>query len=265
MGKMLGAHDSEELDRPDLNKCPDCGCFFADDNCPFCGKECPEEFRAGNRKAVKKKKVTQTGTGRVTFVEWYHTWWAIGLAMVFFPVVAFVLLATSPHKTKTKVIVILVVVLITAFSWFGLNERIIAGAMNLFTEPLDRYQRSLGIEEYKELCESVNLENFYRSAEAYNDKFVSMTFVIDGIYSEKEGFLIGSYYKEYPTYYLCKDENGGEFAVFVRNCVKESPKQYVKGDKITVYGVGKGMYDIDDWNYSGVPLPTVYAAYIELN
>ena len=32
MGRMLGAHDSSELDRPDLNKCPDCRCFFAGDN-----------------------------------------------------------------------------------------------------------------------------------------------------------------------------------------------------------------------------------------
>ena len=38
MGKLLGAHDSYELDRPDLNKCPDCGCFFDGDNCPLCGK-----------------------------------------------------------------------------------------------------------------------------------------------------------------------------------------------------------------------------------
>ena len=40
MGRMLGSFDNpEELDRPDLNKCPDCNCFFAGDNCPLCGKE----------------------------------------------------------------------------------------------------------------------------------------------------------------------------------------------------------------------------------
>ena len=49
MGRMLGSHGSEELDRPDLNKCPDCGCFFSSDNCPLCGKPCPEEMRAGNK------------------------------------------------------------------------------------------------------------------------------------------------------------------------------------------------------------------------
>ena len=54
---MLGAFDSDNNhDRPDLNKCPDCGCFFAQDHCPLCGKLCPEEMRAGNRKAVKPEK-----------------------------------------------------------------------------------------------------------------------------------------------------------------------------------------------------------------
>ena len=57
MGRMLGAFaDDGELDRPDLNKCPDCNCFFAGNNCPICGKECPEEMRAGNRAPVKPKK-----------------------------------------------------------------------------------------------------------------------------------------------------------------------------------------------------------------
>ena len=39
MGRLLGSFaDREELDRPDLNKCPDCKCFFGGDNCPICGK-----------------------------------------------------------------------------------------------------------------------------------------------------------------------------------------------------------------------------------
>ena len=68
MGRMLGSYDSDELDRPDLNKCPDCGCFFAQDECPLCGKPCPEEMRAGNRKAVKVKK-TKAGSERVSFIN----------------------------------------------------------------------------------------------------------------------------------------------------------------------------------------------------
>ena len=61
MGRMLGSFaDDEELDRPDLNKCPDCDCFFASDACPLCKKICPEEMRAGNRKPVKHKKRKNT-------------------------------------------------------------------------------------------------------------------------------------------------------------------------------------------------------------
>ena len=57
MGRMLGSFDPEdELDRPDLNKCPDCGCYFATDNCPLCGKVCPPEMRAGARVEPKKRK-----------------------------------------------------------------------------------------------------------------------------------------------------------------------------------------------------------------
>ena len=111
MGKLLGAHDSEELDRPDLNKCPDCRCFFAGDNCPLCGKKCPEEMRAGNRAKVKPQKKRSTpNSGRVTFVSWYHSWLFIILMMFIMPVVGIILLCTSPHSMKSKIIVVVSIV-----------------------------------------------------------------------------------------------------------------------------------------------------------
>ena len=67
MGRSLGYFDSEELDRPELNKCPDCECYFASEECPLCGKVCPEAFRAGNRAPVKKKK-HKNSSGRVQFI-----------------------------------------------------------------------------------------------------------------------------------------------------------------------------------------------------
>ena len=86
MGKLLGAYDDIDNEREDLNKCPDCECFFAQDVCPMCGKPCPEEMRAGNRKPVKQKKRRRSsGSGRVTFVEWYHSWWFIAIMMIFMP------------------------------------------------------------------------------------------------------------------------------------------------------------------------------------
>ena len=114
MGRMLGAFDTpEELDRPDLNKCPDCECYFEGDNCPLCGKECPEEMRAGNRKPPKKEKRRRSaGNGRVTFIEWYHTWWCILIATVFMTPVGLVLMLTSPRRTLWKVLFVIGVIFV---------------------------------------------------------------------------------------------------------------------------------------------------------
>lgn len=116
MGRMLGAHASDELDRPDLNKCPDCLCFFAGDSCPLCGKECPEEMRAGNRAKVKiKKKRASGGSGRVTFIPWYHSWLFIILMLCFMPIVGIILLCTAPYKLRWKIIVAVSVAVAYAF------------------------------------------------------------------------------------------------------------------------------------------------------
>ena len=114
MGRMLGAFDNpQELDRPDLNKCPDCECFFAGDYCPLCGKVCPEEMRAGNRKPPKKERRRRTSSnGRVTFVEWYHSWWFILVMMLVMPIAGIILLLTSPHRTLWKVLITIAVVLL---------------------------------------------------------------------------------------------------------------------------------------------------------
>ena len=119
MGRNLGFFDNrEELDRPDLNKCPDCQCYFSGDECPLCGKTCPEEMRAGNRKPVKPQKQKRSGSGRVTFIEWYHSWWFIVIMMFLFPIVGIVLLVTSPHdKWKKLVFAGVAVVYLVMISW----------------------------------------------------------------------------------------------------------------------------------------------------
>ena len=102
---MKNVHNQVELDRPDLNKCPDCGCFFSGDNCPVCGMPCPEEMKAGNRKPVKQKRTFyQSSSGRVTFVRWYHSWWFIACMMFVSPIIGIILLLTSPHERKKKII-----------------------------------------------------------------------------------------------------------------------------------------------------------------
>ena len=121
MGRMLGSFaDDNELDRPDLNKCPDCDCFFASDTCPLCKKVCPEEMRAGNRKPVKHKKQRRSsGSGRIYFIQWYHRWWFIILMIWAIPIAGIVLLVSSPHEKWKKWLVAGIYVAWLLLSTFG--------------------------------------------------------------------------------------------------------------------------------------------------
>ena len=103
MGRSLGYFDSDELDRPELNKCPDCECYFASEECPLCGKICPENFRAGNRAPVKKPKKKKNSSGRVQFIPWYHSWLFIIIMLFIQPVIGIILFFTSPYSAKAKI------------------------------------------------------------------------------------------------------------------------------------------------------------------
>ena len=105
--------DQDAVDYPDLNKCPDCETFFAERNCPFCGKECPEEFLAGNRKKVKVKRRRSSGNGRVQFVPWYYSTWFILIMLVFQPLIGLILTWTGVWKTGWKVLA----TVLTLFGW----------------------------------------------------------------------------------------------------------------------------------------------------
>ena len=252
MGRLLGAHDSDELDRSDLNKCPDCGCFFPQDNCPLCGKECPDAFRAGNRKAVKKKKARRKSSGRVTFVEWYHSWWFIILMLFVFPIAGIVLLLTSPHKTAHKAIFIACAIVVYLFATFGIG---------MISDWLHSMEEPVSASLTKAECETVTPEDFYRSAAGYNGKYVSLTLTVESKYTEYDGYYGG---EKYNTYYSCRPVDGGDFTILVRDCVKEDPKQFIPGDTITVYGEGQGQLTVYDLDYCPHTAPTVFAAYIEL-
>lgn len=253
MGRLLGSHaDDNELDRPDLNKCPDCGCYFAQMDCPLCGKICPDEFRAGNRKVVKKKKRKSTGSGRSYFVEWYHSWWCIILALIVAPVIGIVLLFTSPHKTSHKVIGVVAAVALWFVSTFGLG--FLSNIGNILDKPVDT---SLDREEYIAACETVTPESYYRSAAGYTDTFVTVTLTVDEKIVTGEG--------KYDTYYVCRDADG-KFEILVRDCVQEDAQNFIAGDVITVYGEGAGectVYDMD--YYVSHTAPCIHAAYMELN
>lgn len=258
MGRMLGAYDEDnQNDRPDLNRCPDCGCYFSQNDCPLCGKPCPEEQRAGNRKVEKKKKKSGYTSDRVIFMEWYHSWWVIILALIFFPIVGVVLLVTSPHKKSMKITVGIIAVLYTVISYFG-----ISGLGSMFSQMWDKpVDTSLSREEYIAACELVTPEEFYRSADAYEDKFVSMTLTVIDQFRDSDGEYYG---EEYTTYYMCRDSGGEVVTIMVRDCVTEDGQNYISGDVITVYGEGAGDATVYDMNYEPRTAPCLNAAYIEL-
>ena len=253
MGRLLGAHDSDELDRPDLNKCPDCRCFFDGDNCPLCGKLCPEEMRAGNRAKVKPpKKRRDLYAGRTVFVAWYHSWVCIILALIISPLIGIILLATSPHKKSQKIAVIAIGV-----AWLLLSTVGFGAIINLFDRPVNTF---LSREEYVAKCEDIDGEEFYRNAESYKKDYLKMTLTVkqktqdyDGVYAEEK----------YTDYYICQTEDG--FEIIVRDCSQDGKHNFVKGDKITVYGEGGGNRTIYDAEYEPHTSPCLNGAYILLN
>lgn len=254
MGRFLGAYDGEEIDRPDLNKCPDCGCFFASENCPLCGKTCPEDFRAGNRKPVKKKKKRGNSSSRtVTFINWYHSWWVIILALIFFPVMGLILLLTSPHKKSLKIGIAAVAIIWGIISTFGFGN-IINSITSIFDSPVDT---SLAKEEYIAACEEITAEEFYRGGEEYKDKFVSFTVTV----SKK---IVDTENKKYPTYYICRDPNGYKFQIIIRDCSQDSARNYLPDDVITVYGEGAGTTTLYDYSqdYEEYIAPCLNVAYV---
>lgn len=257
MGRMLGAFDDPgELDRPDLNKCPDCECFFSTEECPLCGKICPEDMRAGNRKPPKKVKKRHYES-RTVFVEWYHSWWFIILALIFFPIVGIVLLITSPHKRSLKITLVAVGAVYMILSTVGIGT-LVNSVLNIFDKPIDT---SLSRDEYIGRCQEVDVEDFYRSPDAYDEKFVSMTLTVESIFTGT-----GEYYDsgEYSTYYICRDVSDGKFRIIVRNCIQDKKKNLAVGDVVTVFGEGAGMVTVWDENYTERTAPCLNAAYADI-
>jgi len=259
MGRMLGAFDGDEIDRPDLNKCPDCGCFFAQDVCPICGKVCPEEMRAGNRKPVKQKRNGSSGgSGRVVFVNWYHSWWFMALMLFIFPLIAIILLATSPYKKKHKIIAFVIAFIYLIISTFGIGN-ILGMIDRAFNSPVDT---SLSREEYIAACEEITPESFYRGAVSYKEKFVSLTLTVKQKLTDSNGYYSN---EKYTTYYVCYAENGAEYEILVRDCIQDGSVNFIAGDIITVYGEGEGNVTVYDMEYLPHTAPCLNAAYVSQN
>ena len=255
---MLGSFDNDGFDRNDLNKCPDCGCFFSQDACPLCGKVCPTEMRAGNRKAVKKRHEKGPTSTRIGYVEWYHRWWAIAIALLTFPLIGIILLFTSPHKTWQKALFVAIAVIYTiVFTFGGLGY--ILDLVRGEDTPVDT---SLSREEYIAACEAVAPIDLYRSAEEFEGKFLSTSLVVVEKFTDPDGYYSDS---EYSTYYVCKGSLEGEqFEMLVRDCRQEGRQNFIAGDIIQVYGEGAGNCEVYDMSYTLRSAPCINMAYAML-
>jgi hypothetical protein len=255
MGRMLGAFaDREELDRPDLNKCPDCGCFFAGDNCPICGKECPENMRAGNRQSVKKKKTRRrSGSGRVTFVDWYHSWWFIVIMMFLFPLAGIILLITSPHEKWKKIVFVSIAAVYMVVSFFGIGN-IISGVTGMFERPVDT---SLTCDYYVAACAAVEPEELYRSPKVYEGEFIKVTLKV----VERANYINDDYYGN-NVYYICEAEGGSSYRIIIRDCIIDKAQNLIGGDVITVYGEGAGECVAYGSEYTPIDGALVNMAYV---
>lgn len=258
MGRLLGAHaDEQELDRPDLNKCPDCGCYFPQLNCPLCGKECPENMRAGNRAPVKQVKRKRGGSGRVIFVNWYHSLWFITLMMLFMPVIGMILLFTSPHSKKIKIIFTVIAAVGVLLYYVGISG-ILGWTKSLFERPVDT---SMSREEYVAACDSITCEEFYRFSDEHKEEFVSMEVRVLAKITDADAEYS---HNKYPNYYLCSAVDGEEFKILVRSCLVGSQMNFIPGDVFTLYGEGAGSASVSDVNsYEYYSAPCVNMAYYD--
>ncbi len=254
MGRMLGAFDNpEELDRPDLNKCPECECFFAGDNCPICGKPCPDEMRAGNRKPPKKEKRRRgRGSGRVMFIEWYHSWWFIALMTFFMPIVGIILLATSPYEKRKKVAFIIIACVYWLISWIGIGT-IINSVTELIDPPVNT---AISEAEYVARCRDVSAEEIWRSPEQYKGEYVKLNLVILSSFQDVDSYSLKG---DYDTYYVCSVDGTGKY-ILIRDCTS-SGGSFFKGDRVTIYGEGEGKALVYDFNFEEYNAPCVNAAY----
>ncbi len=232
MGTTFGFSEEDRTrDFPDLNKCPDCETFFADDCCPLCGKRCPEAFRAGNRKRVKQKKSRRGNSGRVIFVPWYHTTPFVIAMLVIQPLIGLILTWTGYWQNKWKT----VATVCTVGAWLLPT---VIGVVIGMTGVLGRelpVDTTLSEAEYKTACIQVSAEALWRDPGAYQDQYVTLTATV------KEQIVDESSVDGYAVCYLCTvDAEGQALTFLIRDYRQTDNVNFLPGDQIVIWGQGGG-------------------------
>ena len=256
MGRSLGYFDSDELDRPELNKCPDCECYFASEECPLCGKICPENFRAGNRAPVKKPKKKKNSTGRVQFIPWYHSWLFIIIMLFIQPVIGIILFFTSPYSAKAKITTAALVIggglLVTCAHFL-----VPLGIHFLLVDQLEPsfVNDEISREEYVGLCQSMSVADYHRDARN-EGSYVTLDLVVESKV-DTEGYV----------FYLCrgKAEDQQDLRILIMDCSVDKKTNYLEGDMIRVFGECSGVTDsMPGQSANGTAYPLLYMAYSDL-
>jgi hypothetical protein len=150
--------------------------------------------------------------------------------MFFFPIVGIVLLITSPHDRSKKILFVTIAAIYLVLSTFGIGT-IISGVAGIFDKPVDT---SLSKEDYIAACEEMSAEAYYRSAETYEDKFITIQLRVVSRVEYYDGLLGVSE----DAYYLCEAVGGSSYKIIVRDCLVDAKQNFIGGDIITLYGEG---------------------------
>ena len=262
MGSQLGFFaDRNEIDYPELNKCPSCETFFADEKCPLCGEICPEEYRAGNRKPVKppKKRRRSNGNGRVQFIPWYYSTPFIIAMLIFMPVVGLILVWTGPWRRGLQIlatVLVLLVFLLPTILGF-LSVFLLNLFLNNQTPP---YSTTLSQAEYVELCQTVDAEQLYRYSDAHAGEFVTLTLTVTDVEEAYDESSVA-----YQAY-VCETVSGGKTWTFLLLDCQESGEvvRLTVGDTVTCYGEVCGTVYLTEENGSTQSLPGIYTLFFDL-
>lgn len=243
-------------DYPDLNKCPDCETFFASLKCPLCGKECPEEMRAGNRKRVKNKRgdIYNRGSGRVQFVPWYYSEWFIILMLIFMPVVGLILLWMGYWRKHWKVIATIATLVI------HLSSYIISPLIFWMSREELPVDTKTPQGEYVQTCKELPIESLFRDPKSFEGQYVKMKVRVIGIVDD-----VNAYDSDYLTYYRCVvTESGRDWEFLIRDYRQKERINLALGDTVTVYGQVLGNASVQGMYTDVIRAPAIGMLYATL-
>ncbi len=251
MSKQFG-YDETELDRPDLNKCPDCECYFSSLTCPLCHKICPEEMRAGNRlpPPKPKKKKRRSESGRVKFINWYHEWWFIVILFLIMPLAGLVVLFTSPHKFRHKIMFVCAYIAAPILLSATVTLCVLGFGAIFGQDPVDT---SLSREQYVEECVEVAPEDYYRSPDAYEDAYVCMTLEVEEKRVTDDGL-----------FYICHPVGNDGYMIIIRDYLQDGKQNFINGDVLIIYGQPSSRNFTVEVNGQAFDAPCINAAYAEI-